>query len=357
MDARGANRDHERILMKRALITGITGQDGSYLAELLLKLGYQVHGIVRRASSFNTDRIEHLYQDPHDPDRRLHLHYGDLTDGSQLARLIRTVQPDEIYNLAAQSHVMVSFEQPEYTGDVTGLGVTRLLEAIRETGVETRLYQAGSSEMFGDAPAPQSETTPFRPRSPYAAAKLYAYWLTRNYREAYGLFAVSGILFNHEGERRGETFVTRKITSGLAQIVTGIQDTIYLGNLDAVRDWGHAKDYVRAMYLMLQQDEPCDLVIGTGEGHTVREFCELAFAHVGLDWERHVQVDPRYFRPTEVAELRADPALARERLGWVPQVSFPELVTSMVESDLARRGLTLERARALAEWKTVRAAV
>jgi len=332
--------------MRRALVTGITGQDGSYLAELLLENGYEVHGIIRRASSFNTGRIDHLYRDPHEPGVRLHLHYGDLTDGSQLARLIRTVEPDEIYNLGAQSHVMVSFEQPEYTGDVSGLGATRLLEAIRETGAQTRLYQAASSEMFGDSSPPQSEDTPFRPRSPYAAAKLYAYWLTRNYREAYGMFAVSGILFNHESERRGETFVTRKISTGIARIVGGLQDRVYLGNLDAVRDWGHARDYVRAMYLMLQQDEPDDYVIGTGDGHTVRDFCRLAFGHVGLDWERFVEVDPRYFRPTEVDALVADASKARSVLGWEPSVSFPELATSMVEADLAKAGIGLEDARA-----------
>jgi GDPmannose 4,6-dehydratase len=332
--------------MKRALITGITGQDGSHLAELLLDGGYEVHGVIRRASSFNTGRIEHLYRDPHEPDVRLFLHYGDLTDGSQLARLIRTVEPDEIYNLGAQSHVLVSFEQPEYTGDVTGLGVTRLLEAIRETRIQTRLYQASSSEMFGDAPAPQSESTPFRPRSPYAAAKLYAHWLTRNYREAYGMFAVSGILFNHEGERRGETFVSRKISSTVAKIVGGLRDRLYLGNLDAVRDWGHARDYVRAMHLMLQRDVPDDYVIGTGQGHTVRDFCELAFGHVGLDWERFVEIDPRYFRPTEVHALVADASRARVELGWEPTVGFSELVTSMVESDLAGIGLSLDEARA-----------
>ena len=331
--------------MKRALLTGITGQDGSYLAELLLENGYEVHGMVRRASSFNTGRIEHLYRDPHESDVRLFLHYGDLTDGSQLARLIRTVSPDEIYNLAAQSHVMVSFEQPEYTGDVAGIGTTRLLEAIRETGIQTKLYQAASSEMFGAAPPPQSEATPFQPRSPYAAAKLYAYWLTRNYREAYGLFAVSGILFNHESERRGETFVTRKISTAVARIASGLQDRVYLGNLDAVRDWGHARDYVRAMYAMLQRDIPDDFVIGTGEGHTVREFCQLAFGHVGLDWEPFVEVDPRYFRPTEVEALVADASKASSQLGWQPQVSFGELVASMVEADLGHAGLTLDEAR------------
>jgi GDPmannose 4,6-dehydratase len=340
--------------VKRALITGVTGQDGSYLSELLLDLGYEVHGVIRRASTFNTHRIDHLYRDPHDEDVRFFLHYGDLTDGSQLARLIRKIQPDEIYNLAAQSHVLVSFEQPEYTGNATGLGVTRLLEAIRETGVRTRLYQASSSEMFGDAPPPQSEETPFRPRSPYAAAKLYAHWMVGNYREAYGLFAVSGILFNHEGERRGETFVTRKISRGVARILTGEQEKLYLGNLDAVRDWGHAKDYVKAIHLMMQQDEPEDYVIGTGEGHTVRECCELAFGHAGLAWEPFVEVDTRYFRPTDVQELRADPSKAMRQLGWRPSISFDELVTGMVEYDLAQVGLSLERARELAAERASR---
>jgi GDPmannose 4,6-dehydratase len=331
--------------VKKALICGITGQDGSHLADLLLEKGYEVHGMIRRASTFNTHRIDHLYHDPHEQGAHLTLHYGDLTDGSQLARLIRQVQPDEIYNLAAQSHVQVSFEQPEYTGDVTGLGVIRLLEAIRETGVATRLYQASSSEMFGDSPPPQSEDSPFRPRSPYAVAKLYAHWITRNYREAYGLYAVSGILFNHEGERRGETFVTRKVTRAVAHIVLGEQRKVYLGNLDAVRDWGHAKDYVEAMYLMLQQEAPRDYVIGTGEGHTVREFCELAFGHVGLDWQRFVEIDPRYLRPTDVDELRADPSRAMAELGWKPKVTFFELATGMVEFDLAQLGLSIEEAR------------
>jgi GDPmannose 4,6-dehydratase len=335
-------------MSKRALITGITGQDGSYLTELLLGKGYEVHGIVRRASSFNTGRIDHLYQDPHVDRRRLVLHYGDLTDGSQLARVIRTVAPDEIYNLGAQSHVMVSFDQPEYTGNVDGVGVTRLLEAIRETGVQTRLYQASTSEMFGDSPAPQSETTEFRPRSPYAAAKLYSHWLVRNYREAYGMYAVSGILFNHESERRGETFVTRKITMSVARIIAGAQEKVYLGNLNAIRDWGHARDYVAAMYLMLQQDEPDDYVIGTGEGHSVGEFCELAFGHVGLDWRDFVEVDPRYFRPTEVESLMADASKARAKLGWEPTVSFQELATGMVEADLAKLDLRLDQARARA---------
>ena len=343
--------------MKRALVTGITGQDGSYLAELLLETGYEVHGVIRRASSFNTGRIDHLYQDPHESGVRLHLHYGDLTDGSQLARLIRTIEPQEIYNLGAQSHVMVSFEQPEYTGNADGMGVIRLLEAIRETGVQTRFYQAASSEMFGDEAPPQSEDTAFRPRSPYAAAKLYAYWLTRNYREAYGMNAVSGILINHESERRGETFVTRKISTAVARIAAGLQDRVYLGNLDAVRDWGHAKDYVRAMHMMLQQDVPDDYVIGTGEGHTVREFCEVAFGHVGLGWEPFVKVDSRYFRPTEVEALVADASKARARLGWEPTISFHELATSMVEADLARVGLSLEDARARAAEGEVRSTV
>jgi len=340
---------------RRALITGITGQDGSYLAELLLDKGYEVHGVIRRSSSFNTDRIDHIYQDPHEPDARLRLHYGDLTDGSQLARLIRTVEPDEIYNLAAQSHVGVSFQQPEYTGDVDGIGVVRLLEAIRESGVQTRLYQAGTSEMFGDAPPPQSETTPFRPRSPYAAAKLYAYWIVRNYREAYGLFAVTGILFNHESPRRGATFVTRKITRALARILTGDQDRLYLGNLDARRDWGHARDYVEAMWRMLQADEPQDLVVGTGESRSVREFLAAAFGLVGLDWEPFVEVDARYFRPTEVEDLRADPSQAATVLGWTPTATFDELIAEMVVSDLAEVGLSLDGARALAAERFPRA--
>jgi len=330
-----------------ALITGITGQDGSYLAELLIDKGYEVHGIVRRASSFNTDRIDHLYQDPHVESPQLRLHYGDLTDGSQIARLIRTVAPDEIYNLAAQSHVAVSFQQPEYTGNVDGLGVIRLLEAVRESGIDTRLYQAGTSEMFGDAPPPQSERSPFQPRSPYAAAKLYAYWVIRNYREAYDMHAVTGILFNHESPRRGETFVTRKITRALARIVAGTQDTLYLGNLDARRDWGHAADYVRAMWLMLQADTPKDYVIGTGESYSIRDFLDAAFGHVGLDWEPYVVIDPAYFRPTEVEYLEADPRLAMDELGWKPKVSFDELVVEMVESDLASMGLPLEDAREL----------
>ncbi|MDP8931158.1 MAG: GDP-mannose 4,6-dehydratase [Actinomycetota bacterium] len=331
-------------MTKRALITGITGQDGSYLAELLLERGYQVHGIIRRASSFNTERIDHLYQDPHEEDRRLVLHYGDLTDGSQLARQIRTFEPDEIYNLAAQSHVAVSFEQPEYTGDVE-LGTVvywrpSASRAFRE------LYQAGTSEMFGASPPPQSEETPFSPRSPYAAAKLYAYWMTRNYREAYDMFAVTGILFNHESPRRGETFVTRKVTRAVARIVAGTQDKVYLGNLDAERDWGHARDYVEAMWMMLQCHNPRDYVIGTGEAHTVRELCRTAFGHVGLDWEPFVGIDPRYYRPTEVERLQADPTRALSELGWKPRVTLKELVEEMVEADLADVDLDIDGARA-----------
>ena len=320
--------------IKRALITGITGQDGSYLAELLLAKGYEVHGLIRRASTFNTARIEHLYVDPHDPGARLFLHYGDLSDAGQLTHLIYNLQPGEIYHLAAQSHVRVSFDVPEYTGEVTGLGLTRLLEAIRRSGIKTRFYQASSSELFGDAPPPQNEDTPLRPRSPYAAAKLYAYWMVRNYREAYGMFAVNGILFNHESPRRGETFVTRKITRAAARIKLGLQKKLYLGNLEAKRDWGYAPEYVEAMWLMLQQDEPQDLVIATGETHSVREFLEEVFAHVGLDWQEYVEIDSRYFRPTEVEALLGDPSRARKQLGWQPRVTFKELARIMVEADL-----------------------
>ena len=321
--------------MKRALITGISGQDGSYLAELLLEQGYEVHGIVRRSSTLNTHRLDHLYQDAHTPDRRLHLHYGDLLDSTNLGNLIRRVAPDEIYNLAAQSHVAVSFELPDYTGTVTGIGAARILEAIRSCDPSIRFYQASSSEMFGSMPPPQNEDTPFHPRSPYGCAKAYAHHLTVNYREAYGLFAVSGILFNHESPRRGETFVTRKITRAVARIHAGTQQGLWLGNLDAQRDWGYAPDYVRAMWLMLQQDEPDDYVIATGEMHTVREFCELAFAHVGLDWEEHVQFDPRYERPAEVDALLGDAGRAETKLGWKPTVTFAELVSIMVDSDIA----------------------
>jgi GDPmannose 4,6-dehydratase len=334
--------------MKTALITGITGQDGSHLADLLIEKGYEVHGIIRRASTFNTRLIDHLYRDPHEPDARMLLHYGDLSDGSQIARAIRTIQPDEIYNLGAQSHVAVSFQQPEYTGDVDGLGVIRLLEAIREAELDVRLYQAGTSEMFGDSPPPQSETSEFRPRSPYAAAKVYAHWLVANYREAYGLYAANGILFNHEGERRGETFLSRKVSRALARIVAGEQSHLYLGTLDARRDWGYARDYVRAMWMMLQADTPDDYVIGTGESHSVREFCEHAFAIVGLHSEPFIKIDPSYFRPTEVEHLRADPTKARGKLGWKPETSFPELVTLMVEHDLRELGLDLDTAREMA---------
>jgi GDPmannose 4,6-dehydratase len=319
---------------KKALVTGISGQDGSYLAELLLDKGYEVHGIVRRSSSFNTDRIDHLYRDPHERGVRLFTHYGDLTDPVALTKLLYELQPDEIYHLGAQSHVRVSFDIPEYTFDVTGGGTLRLLEAIRESGVQTRFYQASSSEMYGSAPPPQSETTPFHPRSPYAVSKVAAYWLAVNYREAYGMYACNGILFNHESERRGETFVTRKITRAVARIKHGLQDKLYLGNLDAKRDWGYAPDYVEAMWLMLQADAPDDYVIATGETHSVREFLELAFSHAGLEWQAHVEIDPRYFRPSEVDVLLGDAGKARERLGWTPKVGFEELVTLMVDADV-----------------------
>ncbi|MGW8221566.1 MAG: GDP-mannose 4,6-dehydratase [Syntrophobacteria bacterium] len=379
--------------MKRALITGITGQDGSYLTELLLGKGYEVHGIIRRASTFNTDRIDHIYQDPHFPDARLYLHYGDLSVSGQMNDLIYNIKPDEIYHLGAQSHVRVSFDMPEYTGDVTGIGTVRLLEAIRKTGIKTKFYQASSSEMYGSAPAPQNEQTPFEPRSPYAAAKLYAYWLVRNYREGYKFFVSNGILFNHESPRRGETFVTRKISRAVARIRFGLQDKLYLGNLEARRDWGYAPEYVEAMWLMLQQDSPDDFVIGTGESHSVREFCELAFSEAGieLEWrgtganevgliksisqdipcfrasvmpdlsgeilmetdasilkpsphtvtmlhphtgDEVVALDPRYLRPTEVESLLADPSKAKNKLGWEPKVTFGELVRIMVAADL-----------------------
>jgi GDPmannose 4,6-dehydratase len=318
----------------RALITGITGQDGSYLAELLLAKGYEVHGLIRRSSTFNTRRIDHLYVDPHEAGARFFLHYGDLGDVGQLSHIIYNIQPGEIYNLAAQSHVRVSFDMPEFTGDVTGVGVTRLLEAVRRSGIQTRFYQASSSELYGDAPAPQNEDTPMRPRSPYAVAKLYAYWMVRNYREAYKLFAVNGILFNHESPRRGETFVTRKITRAVARIKLGLQDKLYLGNLEAKRDWGYAPEYVEAMWLMLQQEAPQDMVIATGETHSVREFLEEAFAHLDLDWRQYVEIDPRYFRPTEVEVLLGDASKARRLLGWQPQVTFKELVHIMVDADL-----------------------
>ena len=320
--------------MKRALITGITGQDGSYLAEFLLHKGYEVHGLVRRSSSFNRSRIDHLYRDPHLNNTRFFLHYGDLSDSGQLTNLIYNIQPDEIYNLAAQSHVRVSFDLPEYTGDVTAIGVTRLLEAIRRSGIKTRFYQASSSEMFGSAPPPQNEKTPFQPRSPYAAAKVYAFWMVKNYRDGYGLFATNGILFNHESPRRGESFVTRKITIGLANILAGRAKKIYLGNLDARRDWGYAPEYVEAMWLMLQQEEPDDYVIGTGVTHSVKEFLEEAFSYLNMDWREYVEIDPRYFRPTEVEFLQADSSKVKKILGWEPRISFKELVKIMVDYDL-----------------------
>ncbi|MFD8004207.1 GDP-mannose 4,6-dehydratase [Streptomyces mirabilis] len=319
---------------KTALITGITGQDGSYLAELLLDKGYVVHGIVRRASTFNTQRIEHLYEDPHHPQARLFLNYGDLTDGTRLAGLLEKVQPDEVYHLAAQSHVRVSFDEPEFTGNTTGLGTTRLLEAIRSVGLSCRFYQASSSEMFGATPPPQCETTPFHPRSPYGVAKVYAYWVTRNYREAYGMYAVNGILFNHESPRRGPTFVTRKVATAAARIKAGLQDVVYLGNLDARRDWGYAAEYVEAMWLTLQQDEPNDYVVATGTSHSVRDFVEYCFAHVGLDWRDHVRFDARYLRPSEVDDLVGDASLAERVLGWQPTVRAPELARLMVDAEL-----------------------
>ena len=323
----------------RALITGITGQDGSYLAELLLEKGYEVHGLIRRSSSINTHRIDHLYQDPHVPDRRLILHYGDMSDSSRLARLIDEVRPREVYNLAAQSHVKVSFEAPEYTSDVDALGTLRLLEAIYHCDPKIRLYQASTSELFGSAPPPQNEATPFHPRSPYGVSKTFAYWIVVNYREAYGMFASNGILFNHESPRRGETFVTRKISRAVARIVAGRQDAVYLGNLDAKRDWGYAPDYVKAMWMMLQLPEAMDLVFSTGEQHSVREFAELSFGLVGLDWEKHVRIDRAYLRPAEVDTLLGDSTKARESLGWRPTVSFRELVRIMVEADLREEGL------------------
>lgn len=353
-------------MAKRALITGITGQDGSYLAEFLLSKGYEVHGIKRKASSFNTQRIDHLYVDPHTPGARLFLHYGDLADSGQLTHLIYNINPDEIYNLAAQSHVRVSFDLPEYTGDITGLGTTRLLESIRRSGIKAKFYQASSSEMFGSSPPPQSEATPFRPRSPYAAAKVYAFWMTVNYREAYGMFACNGILFNHESPRRGETFVTRKVTRAIAHMLKGEQRKLFLGNLNAKRDWGFAPEYVEMMWLMLQQDEPDDYVVGTGESHSVREFVERAFSYAGIEiewrgegvWERGVvkslserwsgvfkvgdiiiEIDPRYFRPTEVEHLRADITKARRKLGWEPRTTFEELIMIMVDYDLKLSGL------------------
>jgi GDPmannose 4,6-dehydratase len=325
---------------KRALITGITGQDGSYLAELLLSKGYEVHGIIRRSSSFNTGRLDPIYSDPHDPTGRLFLHYGDLVDSSVVSRIVREVVPHEVYHLGAQSHVRVSFDIPEYTGNVTALGTTRLLEAIREEGVPARFYQASSSEMFGTNPeVPASEITAFHPASPYAVSKVYAYWMTQNYREAYGMFCVNGILFNHESERRGETFVTRKIARGLAQILAERSDSLYLGRLDPQRDWGHASDYVEAMWLMLQADEPEDYVIATGEAHSVSDFLDESFGYVGLDWQEYVRQDPRYFRPLDPPILVGDASKAWEKLGWKPKITFGELVRSMVDAELAAAGV------------------
>lgn len=329
--------------MRKAFITGITGQDGSYLAELLLEKGYAVHGLIRRSSTFNTDRIDHLYKDFHDPEAKMYLHFGDLSVSGQIMDLLHDIKPDEIYHLGAQSHVRVSFDMPEYTGDVTGLGTLRLLEAIRKTGIKTKFYQASSSEMFGAAPPPQSEETLFQPQSPYAAAKVYAYYIVRNYRDAYGIFACNGILFNHESPRRGETFVTRKITRAATRIKLGLQDKLYLGNLAAKRDWGYAGDYVKAMWLMLQQNEPEDYVIATGKTHAVREFAEKVFQKLDVDYEEYVAIDERYFRPTEVDVLLGDSTKARETLGWQPKVSFDELIDMMIESDmeLAQKEKTL----------------
>ena len=325
--------------MKKAFITGITGQDGSYLAELLLSKGYEVHGLIRRSSTFNTSRIDHIYVDPHEPGAKLFLHYGDLSDGTQLTNLIYGISPDEIYHLGAQSHVRVSFDTAEYTGDIVALGTTRILEAIRQSGIKARFYQASSSEMFGDSPPPQNEQTPLRPRSPYAVAKVYAFWMTRNYRDGYGLFVTNGILFNHESPRRGETFVTRKITRSIANITAGKQKYLYLGNLEAKRDWGYAPEYVEAMWLMLQQDQPDDYVIGTGETHLVSEFLTEAFGYAGLDWQEYVKTDPRYLRPLETELLIADTSKAKGKLGWEPRITFKELARIMVDADMEVVGL------------------
>jgi GDPmannose 4,6-dehydratase len=319
---------------KRAIVTGITGQDGSYLAELLLQKGYEVHGLIRRSSTFNTDRIDHIYQDPHVPHPNLFLHYSDLADGSRLVTLLNEIQPHEVYNLGAQSHVRVSFDEPEYTGDITGLGTIRLLEAIRAIGLETRFYQASSSEMFGATPPPQDESTPFYPRSPYGVAKVYSYWITKNYREAYGIFAANGILFNHESPRRGDTFVTRKITRAVARIKAGVQDELFMGNLDSVRDWGYAPEYVEAMWRMLQADEPDDFVVATNTAYTVRDFLQISFEHAGLDWQKYVKFDERYLRPTEVDSLIGDATKARETLGWAPSILTPRLAEIMVDADI-----------------------
>ena len=323
-------------MAKKALITGITGQDGSYLAELLLSKGYEVHGIIRRASTFNTHRLDAIYSDPHSPKHKLFLHYGDLSDASNLARLVSKIQPEEVYNLAAQSHVRVSFDSPEYTADITGTGTIRLLEAIRDAGIKPRFYQASSSEMFGLVQeVPQKETTPFYPRSPYGAAKVYSYWITVNYRESYGMHASNGILFNHESPRRGETFVTRKITRAVAHILAGLQDKLFLGNLDSKRDWGYAKEYVEGMWLMLQQDEPDDYVLATNETYTIRDFLDVSFGHVGLDWKKYVEIDPKYYRPAEVDLLIGDYSKAKKKLGWEPKTKMHELAKLMVDSDVA----------------------
>jgi len=325
--------------LKRALITGITGQDGSYLAEFLISRGYEVHGIIRRASTFNTSRIDHIFEDPHKRDRRLVLHYGDMSDSEQLSNLVYNLKPEAVYNLAAQSHVRVSFDIPEYTGQISGLATTRILEAVKSAGGKTKLYQASSSEMFGDAPAPQNEKTWFRPRSPYACAKAYSFWMATNYREGYGMFVCNGILFNHESPRRGETFVTRKITRGVAAIMSGKDEKIYLGNLEGRRDWGYAPEYVECMWKMLQLRKPDDLVIGTGESHSVREFVEEAFSYVGRNWEKHVEIDRRYFRPLEPGNLVADSAKARKLLGWDPRIRFGDLVKIMVDAEMRKTRL------------------
>jgi GDPmannose 4,6-dehydratase len=330
----GNSMSSASVAVKKAIITGITGQDGSYLAELLLSKGYEVHGFIRRSSTFNTDRIDHIYEEPNSENHRLILHYADLSDATRLVTLLQEIQPDEVYNLAAQSHVRVSFDEPEYTADTTGLGTIRLLEAIRVSAVPCRFYQASSSEMFGATPPPQNEETPFYPRSPYGVAKVYSYWITKNYREAYGLFAVNGILFNHESPRRGGTFVTRKITRAVARIKAGVQDSLYMGNLDAVRDWGYAPEYVEGMWRMLQHNEPNDYVLATNTAYTVRDFLQFSFEHVGLDWEKYVKFDERYLRPTEVDALVGDYSRAESTLGWKPGVLTPELATIMVDADI-----------------------
>ena len=325
--------------MKKALITGITGQDGSYLAELLLSKGYEVHGIIRKSSTFNTSRIDHIYMDPHDPNARLFLHYGDLSDSEQISNIIYNIKPDEVYHLGAQSHVRVSFDVPEYSGNVTALGTTRILEAIRRSGNEVGFYQASSSEMFGASPPPQNEETPFKPRSPYACAKVYAYWMARNYRDGYNMFVCNGILFNHESPRRGETFVTRKITRGIASILAKREKYLYLGNLDTKRDWGYAPEYVGGMWQMLQSEVPDDFVLGTREAHSVSDYVEKAFSYAGLDWTECVKIDPRYFRPTEVEELVSDPAKAKKKLNWNPKIKFYDLVKIMMDADMRAVGL------------------